>query len=205
MRQHRFASHTPDELRRLSNLGHIMEGLLFGGVGILALLDSLGMAAWASIAWPLLIMIAGVLLLLLLYPFHPLGDWPAIWRDPQQREHTIIAVAIALAGGAELLRRANANWAYGWPVALLIVGGLFLTHAQHGTSAAAAKAVRRHRILGATIIVAGLLRVAALAGGGIMFGVLWSLVLLVAAVQLFLYREPEGAYETGDGHSGHGV
>ena len=205
MRQHRFASHTPDELRRLSNLGHIVEGLLFGSVGILALLDSLGMAAWASIAWPLLIVIAGVLLLLLLYPFHPLGDWPAIWRDPQQREHTIIAVAIALAGGAELLRRANANWGYGWPVALLVVGALFLTHAQHGTSAAAAKAVRRHRILGATIIVAGLLRVAALAGGGIMFGVLWSLVLLVAAVQLFLYREPEGAYETGDGHSGHGV
>jgi hypothetical protein len=28
MRRHRFASHTAEELRRLSNLGHLVEGLV---------------------------------------------------------------------------------------------------------------------------------------------------------------------------------
>lgn len=34
MKQHSFLSHTPEEMRRLSNLGHIMEGALFAIVGL---------------------------------------------------------------------------------------------------------------------------------------------------------------------------
>ena len=56
MKQHRFASHTPKEQRRLSNLGHIVEGLLLGVVGILALLNGLGVAPWAATVWPTLIL-----------------------------------------------------------------------------------------------------------------------------------------------------
>ena len=100
MKLHRFASHTPEERRRLSNLGHIVEGLLLGTVGLLALLGSFGIAPWASTLWPILILVAGVLLLLLIYPRHPLVDWPAIWRDAQQRQHTLMAMAIAVAGAA---------------------------------------------------------------------------------------------------------
>jgi hypothetical protein len=33
MIQHRFVSHTPEEKRHLSNLGHIVEDLLLGVVG----------------------------------------------------------------------------------------------------------------------------------------------------------------------------
>ena len=33
--------------------------------------------------------------------------------------------------------------------------------------------------------------------------ILWPIVLLIAAVQLLLYREPEGAYEAESGHGGH--
>jgi len=97
MKLHRFASHTPEERRRLSNLGHIIEGLLLGTVGLLALLGSIGIAAWASTVWSILILVAGVLLLLSIYPRHPLVDWPAIWQDAQQRQHTLMAVAIAIA------------------------------------------------------------------------------------------------------------
>jgi len=205
MKQHRFASHTPEEQRRLSNLGHIVEGLLLGVVGILALLNGLGVAPWAATVWPTLILVAGVLLLVLIYPRHPFSDWPAIWHDAQQRQHTIMAAAIAMAGATELLRGRGLGLAYVWPGATILIGVMFLIHEQHGTSIAAAKAVRQHRILGLTVIAAGLLRAMELITGANLSGLLWPLVLLAAAAQLILYREPEGAFETGHGeHSHHG-
>ena len=200
MKQHRFGSHTPEEMRRRSNLGHRVEGILLAAVGVLALLDSLGFATWASAAWPILILIAGLLLLVLLYPTHPLADWPAIWRDPQQRQHSIMAAAIALAGASESVRGSNPALAYVWPAALLMIGVLFLTHPQHGTGEAVVRAVRQHRVLGTTAIIAGLLRAAEFGTGTTLFAVLWPLALLGAAAQLLLYREPEGAFEAGGGH-----
>jgi cell wall-active antibiotic response 4TMS protein YvqF len=204
VKTHRFASHTPGESRRLSNLGHIVEGILLGAVGGLALLGNLGLASWASTAWPILILVAGVLLLVLIYPRHPLADWPAIWRDPQQRQHTIMAVAIAVAGAAELLRANSPLWAYVWPGVILLIGVMFLTHRQHGTGEAVTKAVWQHRLLGITAVVAGLLRFAEVLTAAKIWSILWPLVLLAAAAQLVLYREPEGAYEVGADHGEHG-
>lgn len=203
MKLHTFSSHTPEEMRHLSNLGHIVEGLLFGAVGVLALLGNFGVAIWASTAWAALILIAGVLLLFLIYPRHPLSNWPAIWRDAQQRQHTIIAAAVAVAGGAELLRGSSPAWGYVWPAATLLIGGLFIVHEQHGTSEAGARAVRQHRPLGLTAIIAGLLRAAEVTTGTGLLAILWPLALLAAAAQLVIYREPEGAFEAEDGHGGH--
>ena len=62
---------------------------------------------------------------------------------------------------------------YLWPAALIVIGGLFLFHAQHGTSEAAAKAVRRHRSLGITIIVAGLFLLIEIASGAELVGIVW--------------------------------
>jgi len=50
MKQHSFTSHTPEEMRQLSNLGHIVEGALFAIVGLLALLSKLDAFTWASSA-----------------------------------------------------------------------------------------------------------------------------------------------------------
>jgi hypothetical protein len=203
MRRHRFASHTPEEMRRLSNLGHLAEGVVLTTVAVLALLRSIGVVAWASTAWALLILLAGVLLLLLIYPLHPLSDWPAIWRDPQQRQHTIMATALAVGGTSELLRGGGERgWGYVWPVVLLVIGVLFLTHAQHGRGRAVARAVLLHRILGFTVICAGLFRALEVGTGEIVFAFLWPIALLVAAAQLIVYREPEGAFE-GAAHRGH--
>ena len=204
MKQHSFLSHSPEEMRRLSNLGHIMEGVLFGIVGLLALLSNLNGFTWAASAWPILVTISGLLLLLLLYPRHPMSDWPLIWRDAQQRQHTIIAFAALLAGAAELLQSAMPVLAYVWPAALMLIGGLFFFHAQHGTSEASVKALRQHRVLGITLIVAGLLRLIEISRGAELAGILWPLTLLIAAAQLLLYREPEGAYEGELTHMGHG-
>lgn len=197
MRTHRISSHTPEEKRRLSNLAHSVEGILLGGVGVLALGGNV--VSWAAGAWPMLILVAGLLLLILIYPRHPLEDWAAIWNDAQQRQHTLMATAVALAGAAELLRRSSAAWGYVWPGAMLLIGALFLTHPQHGTGTAMVRAVSQHRILGLTAIAAGLLRTAEIVTRASLFALLWPLALLIAAAQLILYREPEGAYETGHG------
>lgn len=199
LRTHRFASHSSEEMRRLSNLGHVVEGFVLGGVGVLALASNL--TDWATQAWPILILVAGLLLLTLIYPSHPLEDWLAIWRDRQQRQHTLMATALALAGAAEWLRGIGSAWAYVWPGALVFIGALFLIHPQHGTGAGMLRAVWQHRVLGLMAIAAGLLRTGEIVTRFGLFGFLWPLVLLAASVQLIMYREPEGAYETG--HGGH--
>lgn len=86
-------------------------------VGVLAFLASLDVAAWASSLWPLLILIAAVLLLLVIYPHHALANWPAIWRDAHQRQHTLMALVIGLAGAAEVSRGNSALWGHAWPAA----------------------------------------------------------------------------------------
>ena len=200
MKQHSFLSHSPEEMRQLSNLGHIIEGALFAVVGLLALLGNLDGFTWVSLAWPILVLIAGIVLLFLLYALHPFSEWGLIWRDAQQREHTLIAAAVTIAGVAELLSSAISVFSYVWPATIILTGGLFFFHAQHGTSEAAAKAVLQHRFLGSTLIVAGLLNLVENVNGARFAAIVWPIVLLLAAAQLLLYREPEGAYEVGAEH-----
>ncbi|MBI5300633.1 MAG: hypothetical protein HY868_00735 [Chloroflexi bacterium] len=202
LKQHRFASHSPDERRRLSDFGHIVEGALLGAVAMLALLNALGIAAWAWLAWSLLLLSSGVVLLFLLYARHPLPDWSAIWSDMQQHQHTQMAAASVLAGAAELVRAGTPNVILGivFPAMLVFIGMSFVIHEQHGTGKAVAQAVVRHRILGATLAIAGLMRVTEIFLGQPSLAFAWSIVLLAAAVQLLLYREPAGAYEMHRGH-----
>jgi len=148
VRTHRLASHTAQEMRRLSNLGHVVEGTLLAAVGLLALLATLGSAEWPNTVYAGLMVAAGVVLLIALYPRHPVSDWGTIWSDPQQRENTIMAAAVGLAGVAELLARGRSPFGFAWPAALALIGTLFLTHAQHGTGEAMGRAVRRHRWIG---------------------------------------------------------
>lgn len=104
---------------------------------------------------------------------------------------------------AEFLRSSIPLLVYAWPAALILTGWLFLFHAQHGMSEAATRAVRQHRVLGVTIVAAGLLRLIEVISAGGFAAILWPIVLLIAAAQLLLYREPEGAYEVGAEHGGH--
>lgn len=203
MKQHSFKSHAPAEMRRLSNLAHIVEGTLIAIVGILVLLGKQAGFTWASSTWPVLILVAGVGLLFFLYPLHPVSEWSLIWQDAQQRQHTIIAVAIAIAGLAELLSSSVSVLRYPWPMAIILSGGMFLFHEQHGTSEAAARAVQQHRALGSALFAAGLLNLVEIISGARFAALLWPILLIVAAVQLLVYREPEGAYESEEGHGKH--
>ena len=197
MKTHRFATHSPEEQRQLSNMGHWIEGGLLAVVGFLALLNNGTGAAWAGVVWPILLLVAGIPLLILIYPRHPRVDWPSIWNDSQQRQHTIMALAITAAGAAVI-----AGWWFIWPVAAVLIGVIFISHTQHGQSEAVSRAVLIHCILGITLILAGLLNLAESITGVAVFAILWPIVLLAAAAQLLIYREPEGAFEAHHGHEG---
>lgn len=202
VRTHSFKSHTSEEMRRLSNQGHIMEGALLAAIGILAILNNMGVADWAATVWRLLALLTGIALLIILYPRHPISEWGLIWRDPQQRQHTVIAMVIILAGIAEFVQT-NAGvlvLQYVWPVALLIIGILFMTHTQHGRGEAVHQAALRHRALGVTIIIAGLVRLLEIILQSNVLGLLWPIALLIAAVQLVIYREPKGAFDKSVSH-----
>lgn len=86
-------------------------------------------------------------------------------------------------------------WHYAWPGVLVLIGGMFVFHAQHGSHEAVARAVRFHRLLGAVLIAAGLLAGSHALWRRLSLAYLWPLVLLLAAVLLIVYREPEGAWE----------
>jgi len=197
MKTHSFRSHTPAEQRRFSDLAHRLEGALLAAVGAFALAEALGAVPWAALSWRVLLVVAGALLLAMLYVLHPRDDWGSIHRDPQQRQHTIMAALLLVSGGLEIIAMAAALplAAIAWPVALGITGWLFLTHPQHGSGEAVAEATRRHRWLGWTLILAGALRLVAIVTANGVLALTWPIALLAAAAQLFLYREPPGAYE----------
>lgn len=199
--------HSADELRFGSNLGHWIEGGLLATVGVLALLELIGVLAGGWIyVWPAVLVVAGIVLPLGIFG-HGHGEdarasRAAILADPQQKQHLIMAGLLFLAGLAEIVGIATefSFLFYVWPVVLVIIGVMFMIHTQHGTSAAASKAVRIHRILGGTLSLAGLARAISLITGidsGIV-GLAWIILVLAAAVQLLVYREPEGAYEEVD-------
>jgi hypothetical protein len=211
------AWHTPEEMRQLSDLAHRIEGALLGTVAAIALAQA--GRRWSSVRaqllWPVLLLTAGVILLgYLLIPHHGLdraGDqWRFVLGDAQQRQHVILALLVAIGGGSELFYRAgrlrSRLWQLGMPAAAVTIGLLFALHAQHGTTEAVARAILIHRTLGTLLITTGMLRAFEVltARHRRWLSTAWPLTLLAASVLLVVYREPEGAYETGRGtHSGH--
>lgn len=124
--------------------------------------------------------------------------------DPQQRQHLTMGVLITLGGAAEYAwaRGGSLVWAYPWPLVLVIIAVMFIRHAQHGTHEAMEQSVRFHRILGITLVAAGLFAGSHALGASRATAYLWPLALLAAAAQLVAYREPAGAFE-GTGHLQH--
>ena len=197
--------HSPDEMRQISNLAHVIEGVVLALVAVTALAEATGRLGRGRYLWPILVVVAGAgLLLYLVIPHHGLHratlQWSFVFGDAQQRQHGVISALILIAGVVEILGRADrlrgTAWTLAWPAALAIVGVMFLVHQQHGTSEAIARATLVHRYLGTSLVLAGVLAgthaLRARRSGAL--GVAWPLALLVAAVLLIIYREPEGAY-----------
>lgn len=199
-----FQLHTQEEFRYLSSLGHWIAGYIFLAVVIVALLQALGFFKNKTYLWPVLVIIAGVILIPYNMFHHGWNELPLVWKvielDPQQRQHFIMFNLIFIGGIAELLvslkKVTGRVWQFIWPGALVIIGYMFLTHPQHGTEEARAYSLMFHITLGIMIILAGLFRAATVLWSQkykwIVYG--WILFLLLTSVMLIAYNEPEGAY-----------
>ena len=199
--------HSPEEMRQISNLAHLAEGIVLGTAALIALAQARGLfdEGKQRYAWPTLVVAAGVFLLgYLVIPHHGLENartqWRFVFGDPQQRQHVMISLLVLVGGALELLATAGKLngrlWHLAWPAALLLVGVLFLIHPQHGTSEAVARATLVHRILGTTLAGAGIIAGAnaVRAAHSHALATLWPVALLAASVLLLIYREPSGAY-----------
>ena len=191
-------AHSPAQMRTLSNVGHWVEGAVIAGAGLMMLRDARrgeGPAAATS----RVLAGAGALLGLGLVggSFHHGGPRRFFRADPQQAQH--LQMAGLLTGGALAGRRGRTG-ALVRDLATARIGHLFLTHTQHGTSDAAARAVRRHRGLGAPIVGGAAATAVADTFGARAFRTAGAVLLIAAGGQLVAYREPEGAYEDGGGH-----
>lgn len=194
------------QARQLSNVAHWALGALLGVIGLLALLQALNVIGGALLYLsPALLIAAGVLIPTIIFGHRHEGVMAhehrrAALNDPQQRQHFAIAGLILIAGLAEIGRLSgilSAPFSYVYPFALGVIGALFVFHAQHGNHAAMMQALRFHRLLGATLALAGMLKAAQVWSNDArgFFAFAWSLILLVAAGLLITYREPAGAYE----------
>lgn len=201
-----FSLHTPEQLRELSNYAHWIEGAIFLTVALVLFLKTVGRmnAKKADLLWPGLIFGAGAFLIIYIFIHHPLGQmglvWQVILEDPQQRQHMIMAVLLILVAGAQLLyslkKITSPLWQYAWPIALFVVGLLFLFHPQHGTPEAIAYMKPYHTALGVVILSTGALVLAAIKHQQnkiLQFSAIGLLTL--SALILLFYREPAGAYQ----------
>lgn len=201
--------HTPEEMREISNLAHVVEGGLIIAAAAIAIVETMRRrVSKPDLIWPSLILGAGVFLLGYLFlPHHGLAhareQWSFVLGDAQQRQHIVLSVLLVVGGTAELRRRVSASapaWlALAWPVILAIAGLVFLLHRQHGTGEAVGRALLLHRAIASALILAGAFRAAEVLARAprrwLMFA--WSVCLLAAGVFLVTYREPPGAYEPG--------
>ena len=198
------AWHTAEEMQLISNAAHLVEGAIIGAVAVIALAQASGRLGngRSRFAWPVLLLSAGVLLLVyLLAPWHgvdtAIAQWQYIFSDPQQRQHFAIACALTLGGWAEVARtRRDRPWLVPvFPISMLAVGVAFLAHTQHGTAAAVERAVLIHRLLGVVLTGTALLLFGARVKPQVRWlQYAWPAALLIAALLLFVYREPAGAY-----------
>ena len=201
--------------RRISNIGHWAEGALFAVMGVLALVEAAGkLGGSARYLGPAPLVVAGILLPLILFGHSHGGASDhkrGIMKDPQQRQHLVMAGLILVSGLVELALRATwlpvVPFGYAWPAALLVIGVMFMLHTQHGSHEAMAKSVRFHRVLGSAIALAGIVRAIQIATSQARgaFAFISAGLLLVVAALLVTYREPSGAYDAPTmEHRGHG-
>lgn len=197
---------TTEQLYFISNLAHWVEGGLLAIVTVIAFAQAVGYAKskGAQYLWPALILIGGVFLPAYMLLWRGVGNvglsWNLIIKDPQQREHLLMASFLVVGGAVEILYRARILrrefWKFTVPVALVMIGAALFIHTQVGTPEAVAEAVSKHHYQGGSIILAGLFRAADLhwhyQRKWLAFP--WIAMLLVAAVLLITYCEPEGTF-----------
>jgi hypothetical protein len=133
---------------------------------------------------------------------HPLPAGEEMTAMHEGRQHVLIGIAAAAVGVVELLRAAgrlrHAAFGFTLPAGLVLLGALFYAHAQHGDMMAAPFLMAQHRVIGATLALAGLV-------GAVMTArpawqerlrPAFAVLVLLFGLELLLYTE-------GGSHDGH--
>lgn len=206
------------EGKAYSEFSHQISALCVLLLGLGELRSSFGVRGkdWDTYLLPGALMAAGVWLLI--WSDHdawPVGHMSfldtfvrATGEIAQHKQYGLLALGV---GAIELARRREALQAPGWlfPLPLFaIVGGLMLFSHNHGAHPAAQHIAMHHALMGTTAVAAGIAKTLAgwktvrqlspRAGVGLegvgtrdisWWDLTWSLLVLVIAVQLLLYRE----------------
>lgn len=191
--------HTPQEIVTLSNAAHVAEGIVIILIAAVIVAQGFGylQKGWQRYLVPSIGLFASFVLVGFLF-FDHANELPRAWEwiinDMQQRQHLFMGVLIGLGSIAALIGlKLQKEWLrLGLPLAVALIGLLFLVHPQHGNSEEAATGLLIHRVAGTSLIIAGL----AQAGG--LFLKQWRKVLavvagaglLLSAVLFISYREP---------------
>lgn len=197
--------HTPEELILYSNIAHWIEGALFLIIAGIALVQVFGYLESKNALYfqGYILLVSGLFLPIFAFAHHfnELAlAWQATIYDSQQLQHTIMAILLAIAGSAEIAYlRGQGNKLFlrlAFPLVLVIIGIMFINHPQHGTSVAVLRAATIHWYLGIVLILAAVFKSLEVLKGTTKkwFALPWILFLVIAAVLLISYREPDGAY-----------
>jgi len=197
--------HTPEELQLYSNIAHWIEGGLFLIIAGIALMQTFGYlrSQRAQYLWPTTILVAGIFLPVFAFSHHfnELAlAWKAMIYDPQQRQHMIMGALFIIAGVAEVayLRERSKNHLlqFAFPLAIGTIGIMFIAHPQHGTGEAVLRAITVHKYLGSAFILAGICKAFEVINKNTQrwLTFAWIFFLIIAAILLISYREPEGSY-----------
>lgn len=193
---------------------HQIAGAGLVAFALLLLAKALGRVSgnWPSYVLPVSLALLGLFLVLDPIVFHG-GTFGAEGTQHQIQGGLMIAVAAVELARARK-RLTHRAWGALLPVAIIIVGVMFMLHSQHGGGDMLLQ-ITQHRILGATLILTGLVQAMdnlALARGN-WAAAGWPVLVLAVSLQLFLYVEggapvvheggaPAAPVERG-GHGGH--
>jgi hypothetical protein len=169
--------------------------------------------AWARFVLPGFVISLGLFLVLDPIVFHG-GGFGA--EGLQHQIQGLVALGIGIVEAQRARGRLQTTpFALALPVGITAVGLLFVLHSQHGSGNMALQLVQ-HRILGATVVLAGIVKgIDSLKlAKGHWAAVGWLLLLLVVSLDLFLYVEGNGSpapatngspapLDGGGGHGGH--
>ncbi len=191
--------HTPEELVRLSNIAHVAEAIVLLIIASLIFAQAFGYlrTGWKRYLWPIVALLASLILAGFLFIGHgnELGKaWRVITADMQQKQHLQIGVLIGIGAIAELIAvKLKKKWLHlAFPLAIGIIGGLFLSHPQHGSTELAQRGLLIHRIAGMALIVAALAQAGSVlrAKSHKLFLIIAAVALAVSAGAFWVYSEP---------------
>jgi hypothetical protein len=129
---------------------------------------------------------------------HPLPAGDEMTALHEGRQHVFIGIAAAAVGVVELVRAAgrlrHAAFSFTLPAGLVLLGGLFYAHAQHGDMMAAPFLVAQHRVIGATLAIAGMIGalMAARPAGQDRLRPALAVLVLMFGIELLVYTEGGG-------------